>query len=164
MRCPHEAVVPLWDRCSCQEWAVCRESVRSMCPTTKPVGVHVHVSSSRVPGSCECESCHDGISFHGNAAPPAGGLLLPLHPAADRPLRHGHERRVRVQVKTNSNLAELLLSKLTSTRLSCAIAMGMLTCWRRWCRAREVKRSQMMATRLGSGPTRLRSRQGQRRN
>ena len=61
----------------------------------------VHVSSSRAPGSCECESSNDGISFHGNAAPQAGGLLLPLHPAVDRPLRHGHERRVRVLVKTS---------------------------------------------------------------
>lgn len=61
----------------------------------------VHVSLSRAPGSCECESSHDGVSIHGDAAPQAGGLLLPLHPAADRPLRHGHKRRVRVQVKTS---------------------------------------------------------------
>ena len=61
----------------------------------------VHVSSSRAPGSYECESSHDGVSIHGDAAPQAGGLLLPLHPAADRPIRHGHERRVRVLVKTS---------------------------------------------------------------
>jgi hypothetical protein len=43
-------------------------SVRRMWPTIKPVGVHVHDPSSRVPGCFQRVSSHDGVSFHGNAA------------------------------------------------------------------------------------------------